>query len=95
MNSGILRNAMICDGSGAEPFPGDLRFEQGIITEIGSCRSGDLPETDLEGNLLTPGFIDIHAHSDLSLLAAPAAFGKSHKALPLKSPATAGSLRFR
>ena len=67
---------MICDGSGAEPFPGDLRFEQGIITEIGSCRSGDLPETDLEGNLLTPGFIDIHAHSDLSLLAAPAAFGK-------------------
>ena len=32
--SGILRNALICDGSGAEAFPGNLRFEQGIITEI-------------------------------------------------------------
>ena len=76
MNSGIIRNAILCDGSGKEPFPADLRFENGIITETGSCKKRDLMEFDADGAILAPGFIDIHAHSDLSILAEPEAFGK-------------------
>ena len=76
MNSGIIRNALICDGTGSEPFRGDLRFEHGTISEIGTNLSGDLPVYSAENLILSPGFIDIHAHSDLSLAVEPSAFGK-------------------
>ena len=77
MNSGMIRNANICDGSGAQPIQADLRFENGIITEIGKSLSAhSLPEIHAENLILSPGFIDIHAHSDLSLAAEPEAFGK-------------------
>ena len=36
-----------------------VRIEDGIITEISNHSKGDL---DLEGRMLLPGFIDIHAH---------------------------------
>ena len=77
MNSGMIRNANICDGSGAQPIQADLRFENGIITEIGKSLSAhSFPEFHAENLILSPGFIDIHAHSDLSLAAEPEAFGK-------------------
>ena len=76
MNSGIIRNALVCDGTGSKSRCRDLKFENGIITEIGKNLSGGLPEYPADGLLLTPGFIDIHAHSDLSLIAAPDACGK-------------------
>ena len=76
MDSGIIRNALICDGTGSEPFRGDLRFENGLITGIGNDLDDDLPVYSAENLILAPGFIDIHAHSDLSLAAEPSAFGK-------------------
>ena len=76
MNSGIIQNAWICDGSGTEPFRADLKFEQGIITGIGKNLPADLPRISADEMVLAPGFIDIHAHSDHSLAAAPEAIGK-------------------
>ena len=76
MDSGIIRNALICDGTGSEPFRADLRFENGTISDVGKNPGEDLPVYDAENLILAPGFIDIHAHSDLSLAAEPTAFGK-------------------
>ena len=76
INSGIIRGAEICDGSGAEPCRADLAFENGIITEVGTVATKKLPVYHAENLVLAPGFIDIHAHSDLSLAASPEAFGK-------------------
>ncbi len=35
-NSLVIRNATIVDGTGAEPFEGDVALENGVITEVGN-----------------------------------------------------------
>ena len=64
MDELIIRNARIVDGTGRPAFTGDVAVNGGRITEVGSI---DRPATrviDAEGQLLTPGFVDIHTHFD-------------------------------
>lgn len=74
----VVRNALIIDGSGTEPFIGDVGICGDRVVAIGSC-SDDARETlDVAGLALAPGFIDIHNHADHSaaggLLKHPEAF---------------------
>jgi N-acyl-D-amino-acid deacylase len=66
----VLRNALLFDGLGSEPVEGDVAVAGGRIVAIG--RAGTLGRgtstVDLSGLALAPGFIDIHSHTDLSLL---------------------------
>jgi N-acyl-D-amino-acid deacylase len=66
----LLRNALLFDGLGSEPIEADLAVAGGRIAAIG--RRGSLGAAaevaDLRGLALAPGFIDIHSHTDLSLL---------------------------
>ena len=60
----IIENGEIVDGSGAEPFKGDVAIKNGLITEVGdvSCTAKNIIEaTDLT---VIPGFVDIHTHYD-------------------------------
>jgi N-acyl-D-amino-acid deacylase len=69
----ILRNAQLYDGSGAPPIPGDLGIEGNRIVSVGAT----LPDStaaeivDVAGLAVAPGFIDLHTHSDVSLLSEP------------------------
>lgn len=64
----LIQNAMLYDGSGADPVPGDILFDE-RIREIGSITPQPGMETlDAEGKVLCPGFIDIHRHPDLAAL---------------------------
>ena len=38
-NSLVIRNATIVDGTGADPFKGDVAIENGIIKEIGNVKN--------------------------------------------------------
>ena len=66
-NSLVIRNATIVDGTGAEPFDGDVAIENGVITEIGNIKKKYSNEIDAKGLILAPGFIDIHTHFDPQL----------------------------
>ena len=66
-NSLVIRNATIVDGTGADPFKGDVAIENGIIKEIGNVKNNYINEVDAKGNILAPGFIDIHTHFDPQL----------------------------
>ena len=69
----LIRNARIVDGTGAPWFYGDLAVKDGRIAALGKL-SGEATETvDAGGLYLTPGFIDIHSHSDGALLRCPTA----------------------
>ncbi|MFC4334259.1 N-acyl-D-amino-acid deacylase family protein [Salininema proteolyticum] len=65
-----LRSALIVDGTGAEPFRGDLLLEGDEITAVGPGL--DTPPgarvVDADGLAASPGFIDMHAHSDTAAL---------------------------
>ncbi len=73
----VIRNARVYDGLGGEPCLCDVVLEKERIHAVlpaGTAETGEI--TDASGLSLAPGFIDVHAHSDLTLLAAPEAFGK-------------------
>ena len=68
-NSLLIRNARIVDGTGAESRDGDLAVVDGKVAAVGK----DLPksglpaggrEIDARGQVLAPGFIDVHTHYD-------------------------------
>ncbi|MFE9019955.1 amidohydrolase family protein [Streptomyces sp. NPDC007808] len=74
----VIRDAEVVDGSGAPSYRADVVVDGGRIVSIvqeaaaaGCQRPRATRELDAEGLVLTPGFIDMHAHSDLALLRDP------------------------
>ena len=59
----LIRNAAVYDGSGFRP--GDVRIRDGIIAEAGKSLRPEAGEavTDLDGDFLLPGFVDVHIHA--------------------------------
>jgi N-acyl-D-aspartate/D-glutamate deacylase len=60
----IIRNGLIVDGSGSEPFKGDLAIKGDRIAAIGAVDGSADQEIDAAGQIVTPGFIDVHTHYD-------------------------------
>ena len=66
----IIRNGSIVDGSGRPRFRADLGVKDGKIALIGDLSESQAGEViDAAGLAVSPGFIDMHSHSDLSLMA--------------------------
>ncbi len=60
----IIRNGNIVDGSGGEPFTGDVAITDGVIAAVGTIDGHAAREIDASGLLVTPGFVDLHTHYD-------------------------------
>ncbi len=65
----VIRNASIIDGTGRAAYSADIRVEGDKIVKIGKIkpRKGETV-VDATGLTLSPGFIDIHNHSESGLL---------------------------
>ena len=60
-----LTNAQVIDGTGAPALSADVALDNDRIVAVGDL--GDLATDrtlDCSGKTITPGFIDIHSHSD-------------------------------
>lgn len=78
----VVRNGTILDGTGGPVWQGDLGVVGDTITAIGSIA----PEQgrrvlDASGLHVSPGFIDIHSHSDSSIFAYPTADSRSRQGI--------------
>ena len=60
----VIRNGNIVDGSGKKPFLGDIAIDEGNITKVGEVINSGKKEIDADGNLVSPGWVDIHTHYD-------------------------------
>lgn len=60
----IISGGTIVDGSGADPFVGDVAIHDGRIAAVGLADGEATATIDAAGLLVTPGFIDIHTHYD-------------------------------
>ncbi len=68
----IIRNGTVVDGTGAPGFRADVGVTNGKITEVGDLSQAQADrEIDAAGQVVAPGFIDIHTHADIALLARP------------------------
>jgi N-acyl-D-amino-acid deacylase len=73
----VILNGALIDGSGKKEFSGDIGINNGIITEIGNLKKAEAAyKIDAAGLKVTPGFIDIHSHTDTDLLINPKAESK-------------------
>ncbi|MCP4003993.1 MAG: D-aminoacylase [bacterium] len=67
----LIRNARLCDGTGAPPVDADLAVEGERISAIGSLSGDAEVEIDAQGLALAPGFIDVHTHDDFAAVVYP------------------------
>lgn len=71
-----ILNATVVDGTGAPEFVCDLEITGDRISHIGVFRGKARETIDAFGKVLAPGFIDLHGHSDYSLMMDPLARSK-------------------
>jgi N-acyl-D-aspartate/D-glutamate deacylase len=60
----VIRNGTVVDGSGGDPYVGDVAVTAGVITAVGTVSGVGSREIDATGLLVTPGFVDLHTHYD-------------------------------
>ncbi len=63
----VIRDGEIVDGTGAEPFAGDIGIDGDTITAIGKVDGRGKEEIRADGLAVTPGFIDLHTHLDAQI----------------------------
>ena len=65
----LITNAQIVDGTGGEPRQGAIAIKDGKIAAVGNLATSAASRTiDAKGRTVSPGFIDMHSHSDMPLL---------------------------
>lgn len=64
----IIRGGLIVDGTGADPYPGDVAVAGGKIFAVGRWEGGEAGEViEARGRVVCPGFVDVHSHADLMI----------------------------
>ncbi|MFI9047644.1 amidohydrolase family protein [Streptomyces sp. NPDC053427] len=85
----VLRDVRVLDGSGGPAYRADVALDGGRIAAIhretdGGPRPDAARVVAADGLALSPGFIDMHAHSDLALLRDPAHEAKAAQGVTLE-----------
>jgi N-acyl-D-amino-acid deacylase len=70
----VINNGTLVDGTGNPRFRADIGIAEGKIVAVSPSEHLDAKHTlDATGLMVSPGFVDIHSHADLSLLQYPLA----------------------
>ena len=65
----LIKNGKIIDGTGSPWFYGDIGVRDGKIASIGKLsRAAATEEIDARKQVVCPGFVDLHVHTDLFIL---------------------------
>ncbi len=89
----IIRNGTIYDGTGKPGVVGDVAIKDGRIARIGALGHATATRMiDAKGLAVTPGYIDLHTHSYLSLLADGNAESKVRQGVTLDVIGEEGSM---
>ena len=90
----IIKNGLIYTGDGRAPISGDLGIKDGKIAAIGNLGDTANQVLDAAGRAVSPGFIDIHSHTDTNLFQCPAGDSKLHQGVTTDVGGTCGGSPF-
>ncbi|MGQ9780807.1 MAG: N-acyl-D-amino-acid deacylase family protein [Nitrososphaeria archaeon] len=64
----LIKGGRIVDGTGNPWFKADVAIKDGKIARIGQLEKAQAREVvDARGHVVSPGFIDVHSHSDFTI----------------------------
>lgn len=70
----LITNGKIVDGTGNPWYLGDIGIRKGKIIKIGNLEGSKAKQViDAKGQIVAPGFIDVHAHVEGSIVSLPLA----------------------
>ncbi len=76
----IIKGGTVIDGTGKDGFPADVAVKGDKIVAVGNLKgAGARLILDARGRIVCPGFIDIHAHSDVTPFINPNCESKIHQ----------------
>ena len=88
----VVKNGSVVDGTGNPWFKAEVGIKDGRISDIGELSSSESKRVlDAKGLVVAPGFIDMHAHSDFSLLINPLAESKVRQGVTTEVIGNCGS----
>jgi N-acyl-D-amino-acid deacylase len=77
MLSLVIKGGTVVDGTGQPAYRSDIGIQDGKIVTVGRLHTRQAHRTfDADGLVIAPGFIDIHSHSDFTILVNPRAESK-------------------
>jgi len=89
----LIKNGYVVDGTGAPWFKGDVALADGKIAEIARRLPASKADTvlDAKGLVVSPGFIDMHNHSEIPMIAFPTADSMIHQGVTTEFACQCGS----
>jgi N-acyl-D-aspartate/D-glutamate deacylase len=60
----VIRGGEVFDGAGGESVQADVAVKDGKIALVGQVAGQGAEEIDARGQIVTPGFVDVHTHYD-------------------------------
>lgn len=63
-----ITNGVIIDGTGAKGYAGSVGIKDGRITAVGEADGSAARTIDAAGQVIAPGFVDIHTHYDAQVI---------------------------
>jgi N-acyl-D-amino-acid deacylase len=88
----LIAGGEVVDGTGAGPRPAGVAIRDGRVAAVGDLRGASARRTlDASGLYVCPGFIDMHSHADLTLLADPRAESKVRQGVTLDIAGNCGT----
>ncbi|MDP6777967.1 MAG: D-aminoacylase [Candidatus Latescibacteria bacterium] len=90
----VIRGAEVIDGTGRSSYTADLGVEGDSIAFVGGEQTESRSVIDAGGLAAAPGFIDIHAHSDYSLLLDGRAMSALHQGVTTQISGNCGISAF-
>ncbi|MBC8180866.1 D-aminoacylase [candidate division KSB1 bacterium] len=91
----IIKNGTILDGSGAQGFQKDIGIKHDKIVVIDNLKSSSADKIiDAKNLVVSPGFIDIHTHTDTELFVNPKAESKIRQGVTTEVAGNCGSSPF-
>ncbi|HVQ30621.1 MAG TPA: D-aminoacylase [Vicinamibacteria bacterium] len=88
----VLRGGTVLDGTGAPAFTADVAVKGDAIAAVGDIAATQAARAvDARGLHVSPGFIDMHSHSDGSILSYPGAESRARQGITTEVTGNCGS----